>query len=127
MRTSRPGKSESGCVSSGIVPGLAGACAKELPMTLMPPAVIIADTNATALYETSVPVLLMNGSSDFADEIVAHPNTAVWRGSLAGLGLRVTLRSQESKQESEQSEQQERAQRQRPVDADDSAGNSNGD
>src|SRR5467141_423537 len=98
MRTSRPGKSANGCVISGIVPGLAGACAKEVLMTPTPPAVIAADsaadTIATRPYETSVLFLFMNGPSDFADEIVAHPDTAVWRGSLAGLGLRVTLRSQ---------------------------------
>src|ERR1700674_5008944 len=104
MRTSRPGRSANGCVISGIVPVLAGAWAKELPTTLMPPAVIAvdsaADTIATTPYEKTLWFLIMNGPSDFADEIVAHPDTAVWRGSLACLGLCVTLRSQESKQES---------------------------
>src|SRR5882762_6130222 len=113
MRTSRPGRSGNGCVSSGIVPGLAGACAKEVLTTFMPPAVIAADsaadTIATTPYEETLWILIMNGPSDFADEIVAHPDLAVWRGSLACLRLRVTLRSQESKQQSEQSEQQERA------------------
>jgi hypothetical protein len=63
MRTSRPGISASGWVSSGIVPAGAGAWANELLTTLIPPRVAAeasaAAIEATTPYEVADPRLII--------------------------------------------------------------------